>query len=201
MGADRGTELQGLFRLSAPETATKARPRLSRRGMHSSQLTVLTCSRFTHCGRVGPSARLAPPPSSAPPRSRPASNSLPLSRRRGARTSVSVLQQRLVREGTPAPRCPQTPAGGLIAWPGWSGINKLSLCCEGDGSLGGWVLNPPGRTGVFGGRDTWRCDWRVQRTGECCWRVRPLLHRHPFSTFNSASSSAHPPPSHHLPLP
>jgi len=38
----------------------------------------------------------------------------------GVRTSVSFLQQRVVRERTPGPSCPQSPAGGLSTWPCWS---------------------------------------------------------------------------------
>jgi len=38
----------------------------------------------------------------------------------GVRASVSVLQQRVVRERTPGPSCPQIPAGGLSTWSDWS---------------------------------------------------------------------------------
>ena len=38
----------------------------------------------------------------------------------------SLLQQRVVRERTPGPSCPQTPAGGLGAWQGWS-CNQQTL--------------------------------------------------------------------------
>ena len=34
--------------------------------------------------------------------------------------SVSVLQQRVVRERNPGPSCPETPAGGLSTWSCWS---------------------------------------------------------------------------------
>ena len=38
----------------------------------------------------------------------------------GVRASVSNLQQRVVREKTPGPSCPQNPAGGLSACSCWS---------------------------------------------------------------------------------
>ena len=36
------------------------------------------------------------------------------------RASVSVLQQRVVRERTPGLSCPHPPAGGLSTWSCWS---------------------------------------------------------------------------------
>ena len=44
----------------------------------------------------------------------------------GVRTSISVLQERVVRERTAGPSCPQTPAGGLSTWSGWS-CNQSTL--------------------------------------------------------------------------
>ena len=38
----------------------------------------------------------------------------------GVSAFVSVLQQRVVRERTPGPSCPQNPAGSLSTWPYWS---------------------------------------------------------------------------------
>ena len=44
----------------------------------------------------------------------------PETRSTGVCASVSVLQQRVVRERTPGPSCPLTPAGGLCTWSCWS---------------------------------------------------------------------------------
>jgi len=37
-----------------------------------------------------------------------------------ARLQVSFLSERVVCERTPGPSCPQTHAGGLSTWSGWS---------------------------------------------------------------------------------
>ena len=43
-----------------------------------------------------------------------------LQRSRRRRGAGGDLQQRVVREKTPGPSCPQTPAGGLSTWSCWS---------------------------------------------------------------------------------
>ena len=47
------------------------------------------------------------------------------------RACVSVLQQRVVRERTLGPSCPQTPQGVLVRGHAGRVINKLSSCVQG----------------------------------------------------------------------
>ena len=55
----------------------------------------------------------------------------------GVRASVSVLQQRVVRERTPGPDFPQTSAGGLSRWSCWSSNQQTLLSVCEVGILGG----------------------------------------------------------------